>query len=566
MTILMPGFVLKSGIFIHLYCYMIMKCLCIAVCLFMSMTCFAQFQKVETWWHVYGHPTNLKSIYYIDAAGLKQGTEHQFTSTGTLYQILNWRNDKLHGDRLQFYPETDVLYSKTVYNMGQLIEELIYDTPIAKDNNGLEYALAYQLVLHRKWSIDATRGRTLEFERVWSTYYAKLIQTCYKDRHGNIFNIDPVTGTYGVQQHNDSVMIIYNDMSKSRIVGKRLNGTNYTYMLSYEYYDMHKHIHNIDSAYILPYNVCKNHNAQYALIKITEQWFKDDKCIRQYIVYRSPKNVIRHDLQLSFVDKYAWCTVYDTLTCTNSRQIIYAYDDSVTVKWTPKSKFIAFDKHGKVINLSSKINRIELPSNNQLYKQGIVFDKVYAIDDYVVSYCTAYTTTYNTEHSKYADKLFNMSCHIPAYIHDKIKLDKSNSIAKLVAVQYKDTIYDKTLSRLPQIVISQLDSLFTLYKFMQNNSITTDNKTSFMQSNHKLCKHVMNNLRQPTSLQRLKYFQQYHMLYCVITPNDCKIVVGFNEPAKSSLSTLALHYNKTGLLDVNILNFIRRSTIFNIKM
>ena len=286
----------------------------ILIILAMTLSCqfvSAQLKPIETYWKTGSELKNkcLRTQHFIDAQQRKQGTEKRWNADGILLEQMSWKDDVLHGEQIIYYGPSGLgkIDSKIKYDMGVMVEEQRFGKPEKYSESGPNVQMPYQLIVHRKWQIvnRETGECKLVMEKEWSPYYAKLVECLVTKPNGDIVYMNPITGEYGLQKANETVMTLYKDNTMRQLIGKR--GDNYE--LKYEYYDPNK---DRDTKWNLP----ESFNVSGLPIKsITEVWTDDtERPIKEVKVYRTPERIARETAKIPYKnDSDFWCIKYDTL-------------------------------------------------------------------------------------------------------------------------------------------------------------------------------------------------------------------------------------------------------------
>lgn len=429
-----------------------------------------QLKKVEEWWiTILGAKTHLKSLYYVDAQQRKQGNEKHWLSNGKLWFSTNWKNDIEHGERISYY-ESGKIESKLIYDMGIVIEEQRFGKPESYEKNHYNSAgLPYQLIAHSKWQIaDRETGeRKLVMEKEWSPYYAKLVECLVTKPNGDIVYTNPITGEYGLQKANETVMTLYKDNTMKQPTGKRGDG----YELKYEYYDAN---HDRDTKYNLPkeFDI-----AGYPIKSIEEIWEDDNEHILKKIrIYRTPNTIVREECKISYQDNMAWCIQYDTII-GNDVKTKYVYDDGIVITFSKESGYTAYDKSGKVLHSTVKATNYTLNVLSSRYNaKTIKYDNTYANDKFifVMSYKSAgIEGCMQTIVKDIEQKHANVNDALTKSVYEVVKTSELRTM-DLECVVYKDDnvheVWHKKPYMLPDNVYKQLDSLCQLYNMIRKSS------------------------------------------------------------------------------------------------
>ena len=435
----------------------------------------AQLKAVETHWGLKDSKNGrLRTQHFIDAQQRKQGLEKRWNADGILMEQLAWKDDVMHGEHVIYYGPSGLgkIDSKLKYDMGIMIEEQRFGKPDKYTDNGSNVQMPYQMTIHRKWQIvnRETGERKLVLEKEWSPYYAKLVECLVTRPNGDIVYTNPVTGEYGLQKSNETVMTLYKDNTMKQITGKQGDG----YELRYEYYDPN---HDRNTYYNLPetYNV-----SNMPIKKITETWTsKDDRVIKEIVTslelnaaeYRTKAQVPGNNSNMSAV-------LTSTTTYNENREstvsLKYVYEDGVTVTWSKQDKYKSYDKDDKLIYEYVEVKpqqvTIELASKRYGLRTA-TFECGFVKDNYTFAVVSKDPGMTPARPLIIKDIAINHKDVYDALAQSMSKVIESSDRSKdLGMCMYKDDntyeVWSKTPHALSDIVYNQLDSLCQIYNMV----------------------------------------------------------------------------------------------------
>lgn len=321
----------------------------ILIILAMTLSCqfvSAQLKPIETYWKTGSELKNkcLRTQHFIDAQQRKQGTEKRWNADGILLEQMSWKDDVLHGEQIIYYGPSGLgkIDSKIKYDMGVMVEEQRFGKPEKYSESGPNVQMSYQLIVHRKWQIvnRETGECKLVMEKEWSPYYAKLVECLVTKPNGDIVYMNPITGEYGLQKANETVMTLYKDNTMKQPTGKRSEN----YELVYKYWTendnyAYRTVDQANRPYI-PVQVaktldlpdCLKDGSAGILKEIEETWERDEqkiKTVRITAGYQSKNDASLKDEHIQFVANKRYVK-YDTNYVQSKRHnSLSVYDDGV---------------------------------------------------------------------------------------------------------------------------------------------------------------------------------------------------------------------------------------------
>lgn len=451
-----------------------------------------QLKKVEEWWiTILGVKTHLKNQYYVDAQQRKQGKETHWLSNGKVWFTTNWKNDIEHGERISYF-ESGKIESKIVYDMGIIIEEQRFGKPESYEKNHYNSAgLPYQLILHRKWQIvDRETGECkLVMEKEWSPYYAKLVECLVTKPNGDIVYTNPITGEYGLQKANETMMTLYKDNTMKQPTGKRSEN----YELVYKYWTenddyAYRNVDQSNRPYIpvqiaktLDLPDCLKDGSAGVLKAIEETWERDEQTIKTVRItagYQSKNDASLKDEHIPFVANKRYVN-YDTNYVQSKRHnILSVYDDGVKMYVQSQQ---GYDGYYKVQILDANNKPLWQPMTAKPYSIQMLstfygtstlnFEKSYEHDNVILCYDHAYNDKPSDQYmikdfgeSKF-DEVFKASAGKDKDLVESIKRDRYHKAnAYLTFIQFNDKVWSDNLYMIPDLVYKQLDTIILAYR------------------------------------------------------------------------------------------------------
>lgn len=451
-----------------------------------------QLKKVEEWWiTILGVKTHLKNQYYVDAQQRKQGKETHWLSNGKVWFTTNWKNDIEHGEHISYF-ESGKIESKIVYDMGIIIEEQRFGKPESYEKNHYNSAgLPYQLILHRKWQIvnRETQDCKLVMEKEWSPYYAKLVECLVTKPNGDIVYTNPITGEYGLQKANETMMTLYKDNTMKQPTGKRSEN----YELVYKYWTenddyAYRNVDQSNRPYI-PVQVaktldlpdCLKDGSAGILKEIEETWERNEhtiKTVRITAGYQSKNDASLKDEHIQFVANKRYVN-YDTNYVQSKRHnSLSVYDDGVKMYVQSQQ---GYDGYYKVQILDANNKPLWQPMTAKPYSIQMLstfygtstlnFEKSYEHDNVILCYDHAYNDKPSDQYmikdfgeSKF-DEVFKASAGKDKDLVESIKRDRYHKAnAYLTFIQFNDKVWSDNLYMIPDLVYKQLDTLILAYR------------------------------------------------------------------------------------------------------
>lgn len=470
----------------------------IIIILAMTLSCqfvSAQLKPIETYWKTGSELKNkcLRTQHFIDAQQRKQGTEKRWNADGILLEQMSWKDDVLHGEQIIYYGPSGLgkIDSKIKYDMGIMVEEQRFGKPEKYSESGPNVQMPYQLILHRKWQIvnRETQDCKLVMEKEWSPYYAKLVECLVTKPNGDIVYMNPITGEYGLQKANETVMTLYKDNTMKQPTGKRSEN----YELVYKYWTendnyAYRTVDQANRPYI-PVQVaktldlpdCLKDGSAGILKEIEETWERDEHTIKTVKItagYQSKNDASLKDEHIPFVANKRYVN-YDTNYVQSKRHnSLSVYDDGIKMYVQSQQ---GYDGYYKVQILDANNKPLWQPMTAKPYSIQMIstfygtstlnFEKSYEHDNVILCYDHAYNDKPSDQYmikdfgeSKFGE-VFKASAGKDKDLVESIKRDRYHKAnAYLTFIQFNDKVWSDNLYMIPDLVYKQLDTIILAYR------------------------------------------------------------------------------------------------------